>query len=266
MANTAYQTNEELVKAIREGREDLIPELWEQVVPFIKYMAGKRIKNIPEEKKDLFDDMVNEAYFVFLGAVKSYEETGSLFITFFKFYLKNAFTNVLYGGRTQKRINDLLNTAISMDKPLSTSSGSEDFTLADILVDPLAEQPYRDIEEASYWNAMHYKLRQEICDVKMNPNIRRTLLYQLEHGSTPSKAREALGVKVDYQAYNEALRRLRTRLKVRRRTDEDLAEAIPVRGYSVKRFKERGYTSLVEQLAIERADRELFYKRMREGI
>jgi hypothetical protein len=255
-------TNEQLASAIQKGRDDLIPQLWDQVVDFIKYMASKRLKSAPEEKQDLFDDMVNEAYFHFLEAIKGFRAAeGSLFVTYLKFHLKTAFTTVLYGGHSIRKLNEPLNTATSIDKPLATTSGSETFTLASTLVDENAEAPYRSIEEASYWNAVHYKLRSEIESVKAPPTAKKILLHQLEHGSTATQAREVLGLKADYQGYNEAVRRLKTRLKDRSRTDEDLAEAIPVRGYSVKRFKERGYTSLVEEIALKNAEIDLEEKR-----
>lgn len=90
-------TNEEMVRAIQNGRRDLIPQLWDQVVDFIRYMASKRLKSAPEEKQDLFDDMVNEAYFYVLRAVETFDSArGTLFITHLQYHIKTAFTAVIY--------------------------------------------------------------------------------------------------------------------------------------------------------------------------
>lgn len=91
-------TNEMLVEAIRnEGREELIPVLWERVQKLMKIKVHK----LYHAFKNRFDalgiekcDIEQECYFVFLKALKQYR-TSYKFVTFLEYPLKTMIRRLL---------------------------------------------------------------------------------------------------------------------------------------------------------------------------
>lgn len=111
-------TNEELVKLIQDGRHEYIPQLWEQVRRFICREARRRLSGEPLHLHDLEDDLINEAYFGLLGAVRGYQfDAGSGFLGYLTFYLKTGFNKALGAWTARDKQNrQLLDQAVSTEQ------------------------------------------------------------------------------------------------------------------------------------------------------
>lgn len=152
-------TNEQLVKEIQEGNTDLIPALWEQVHKFICLMAKRRLMPEPLHMQHYEDDLINEGYFGLLRAVDSYKHDKDMsFVGYLALCLKSAFNEAL-DVRTVKGKKDPSKHAISTDTPLSSN---EELTLQDMLIDPLAAEEFRNIEDADFWREVHEILEEAI--------------------------------------------------------------------------------------------------------
>lgn len=79
-------TNEELVKCIRQGNNELMGELYEHNKPVMQKMA-KRLTNSADE----YEDAMQDAYFGLVEAVKAYDESkGYKFITYANYHVRVA--------------------------------------------------------------------------------------------------------------------------------------------------------------------------------
>ncbi len=135
-------TNEELAVQIKNGKEEYLYKLWEQTQKFIKLRAKTYLKNENISFGGIgVEDLTQEGFFALLKAVKAYDETsGYTFLTYFGYYLKNAFRDA-FGLRYKK--------TVSLDEPLPSE---ENHTLLDYLKD---EDPYCNIDD--YVNKSVYK-------------------------------------------------------------------------------------------------------------
>ena len=127
-------TNEALAMLIGEGGNDeFIPLLWDKVKPYIYSRSDSYYRAFRErcDSQGITSwDIRQAAYTAFLKAIEAYSQKGAglKFTTFCGFPLRNALRGML--------TKDPLNTAVSLDKPL-TSDGveGEPFTLGDVLPD-----------------------------------------------------------------------------------------------------------------------------------
>ena len=92
-------TVEELALKVQQGEKEYMSQLWESVNRFISMQASKMLDGYPDHYRELLPDMVNEAYFALLKAVKDFEPGKGMFLTYLGYHIKNAFTTVLYCGR-----------------------------------------------------------------------------------------------------------------------------------------------------------------------
>lgn len=122
-------------------------------------------------------------------------------------------------------------------------------------------------QEVGYTTRKQSKLL-EIADrnVADNPKVSMDLMdgFRKTGGAGARDSDIAEGVALMKYARSVAQLQLRRRIKVL--NDEVLKEAIPVRGYGIKMFREHGYTSLVEHIAIERVDAQRNMERITSNI
>ncbi|MFV0516512.1 MAG: hypothetical protein ACK5MV_03880 [Aminipila sp.] len=157
-------SNEELVKLIQNGHSEHIPSLWNQNEAFISLMEYKKLNTFPENLWYLRDDMVNEAYFYFLKAVKGYKANqGGKFLTYLTYHLKSCFNKVIYGGLTERAVKEPLNGAVSLD---ITLDDEDSITLGETIVDTQAEAYYRNIEHKDFWHEVNQTLQEGINNIQ----------------------------------------------------------------------------------------------------
>jgi len=171
-------TNEELVQQIQGGNDSLLHTLWEQIEKFASMQAGKTARNLA-----------------------GYAERGTLFLTWYGYFLRTAFADV-GGYRTTK--TSPLRRAVSLDTPLP---GTDDFTLADTIADPTDEY------EAAECRVWLEQLRHEIDKAMgtLPDGERDTLHLRFWRGETLAAAGEQMGVSPEQvrQRERKGLQRLR---------------------------------------------------------
>ena len=157
-------TNEELAKAIQQGRRDLMETLWTQTRLFVRQQARRLWRATGGISGIEVDDLCQSGYFALIAAVDTYDpERGASFIGWLNLSLKTAFADCA-GYRTEKR--DALNYAGSLDAVFDSADGDGD-ALGDLIPDPAAEAAFTDAEEKLYQEQLHAAL--EAAIEKLSP-------------------------------------------------------------------------------------------------
>ena len=241
-------TNEELVKAVRQGRSEYV-EIWERVEPFIRQQAARLLRSYGGYIPGVgIDDLIQSGYFALIAAVESFDESrGKSFIGWLALSLKVTFAETC-GYRTSRR--EPLNAAISLDAPIGDEPDAP--SLIDLLPDP--SDAVTDAEEEIYLEQLHEKAISILPD-KAAAIVRgffwdNQTLEAIGQGQGISTARTA-------QIKNDALSRLR---RESRKRDNALSGFIESRTpyykrVTVQEFQRTG-TSAVESLVIFREDLE----------
>lgn len=137
-------SNEELAGLARAGDEDALLTLWNQVRRlawrFLRpWTASARLAGLTQE------DLSQVAFLALLKAVDAFDPgRGFRFSTYFTQTLR-AEVFIAAGLRSEKQARDPLRYAVSLDLPASPDS-PEDLTLGDLIVDPQAGEPFRQVE------------------------------------------------------------------------------------------------------------------------
>lgn len=187
-------TNEEVAMLAQSGNEKSVLLLWERVKYFAKKQAGRWIAAWDGIGGIVLDDLMQCAFLALLDALDSWKPTGGSFIGWYALRLKTAFT-VAYGQRTQRDRLDPLQTALSMDAPL-TDDGEHLFTLSDVIEDPAAEAAIQNVEEQDRLHHLHEIMLEALATL---PEDQRDAIVQ----------RYYMDGKADSKAHNAALRALR---------------------------------------------------------
>lgn len=137
-------SNEELAQRIQAGENDLTLELWEQVKRLVIKIIYKYLPKDGSTNRVELDDLIQAGFIGMLGAVKDFTPSeGFTFSTFLNHHLANEANKALC-RRSNKQKLDPLNDAVSMDKPILSSTG-ENLTLADTLQDASTAYIYDDL-------------------------------------------------------------------------------------------------------------------------
>lgn len=263
-------TNEELVQLIRDGRKDLIPQLWDQVYLFICKMAKKRLIRETEYTKQLEDDLVNESYFDFLLAIDGYKpDSEASFLHYLTYHLKNSFNRAL-GVRTQKDKRDPMHSAVRLDAPIE---GTEDLTFQDMIVDHMAEEQYRFIENEDFWRDVHDLLEEAIYSVTSR-EVQEVFLIMLHENCNAAEACRRAEVpeerrKSAYSMHTTGLWNIRRYLRGRarkrcRQVGIDEYFSMGLQGSGLSAYRRNVFTSSTEMAAIRLADGETWSKKIME--
>lgn len=134
-------TNEELAAAIQAGDRDKLPELWEQVGPFISMKSGMMARTLDGFGGVTAEDLYQSGYLAMVAAVEAFDpDRGYKFLTYLSTCLKTAFAEAA-GYRSKKR--DWLDYAGGLNDPIP---GTDDLTPADTVADARAAQDFEDAE------------------------------------------------------------------------------------------------------------------------
>ena len=137
-------SNEELVAEIRQGKTELMEQLWDQVKRFVYWKA--RAVYISPGAGYTLEDLEQSGYLALAPAVETYDPERGAFLTWLSYYLKKEFAAAGGARGTKKRP---LNVAVSLDAPLSLDD-VDDGTLHDIVASKRADggDAYTDAEDA----------------------------------------------------------------------------------------------------------------------
>lgn len=169
------QSNEQLVELVQAGDRDALLQLWEQVRRLVLKYAGRWAAYGGAEA----DDLMQAGFIAVMRAAETFDSSsGAKFTTYLDPLLKTEFS-IATGQRTRKQQMDPLQSALSIDMPLTTDA--EDFTLADTLEDPAAEEAFEAVEEADRLERVRAALEEAIG--KLAPELQEVIrkkYYQQE--------------------------------------------------------------------------------------
>ena len=201
-------SNEELVAVIQAGAPERMGELWEQVCGLVKWKANHvmtAMEGCPGRGVE-FDDLYQSGYLAMVKAVESYDPAAGAFSTWLVYHLKTAFAEVT-GYRTQRGRKEPLNTAFSLDKPLTDEADSSLF--GDFIPDRKATATLEAVEDREYQKQLHDAL--EIALGAVPNNYGEVLRLRYYQDMTLEECGDALGVGAERvrQMENKGLRFLR---------------------------------------------------------
>ena len=254
-------SNEELVAAIQAG-EDRWGELWEQVAGLVKWKANHIMTALDLRGSSCgveLDDLMQSGYLALVKAVETYDPANGAFSTWLMFHLKNTFAEAT-GYRTQRGRNEPLNTAFSLDKPLTDESDSSLF--GDFVPDQRAAATMEAIEEKEYRRQLREAVEAVLADIpeqsreviQMRIFQEMTLLQVAEiQGTTPERIR---------QKENKAIRELRRpRIACRLRSFYDFNSYF---GTGLGAFRTTGMSVQERYLVVEEEAQERENRRRQE--
>ena len=191
-------SNEELVVLIQAGERDRISELWNQVERFVWQQAGRRCCTLEGLGGVTAEDLYQAGFFALLEAVESYNLTaGMSFVGWLAIHLKNAFADAA-GYRTARTRKDPLQSAVSLDAPLSDDM---EITIGDTIPDPSTAM--EEVEERDWVQSLHAALGKALAGIpKAEREVLQARYYQ-------GRTFEELGGERMRQLEIRALRRLR---------------------------------------------------------
>ena len=187
-------SNEEMALLIKEGPEELIPALWDNVKLFV-YLNCNRYYNNNKRKCEAAgvepDDLRQEGYFAVLKAIESYDNmSGYKFITFMSYPLKNTF-NELTGQRKKRLLND----TISLDAPIKSD---DDLILLDTVKD---KRDYiEDIDDRLYNETLHNDLELALKDLDCKEET--VIRYYYYKGYSDSEIAKELNINPKTATYS----------------------------------------------------------------
>ncbi len=250
-------TNEELVARIQQGNTELIHTLWDQVERFVWLQAGKAAKRAESGGVgfDLRHDLYHTGYIALQDAIPAYNaEAGKNFIGYYSYYLRNHFSQLLY-GRVAAEKYDMSRKAISLDAELVNDE--EAFTLHDIVSDPAAEEAFEHITDAAGEEAIRSMVQEAINT--LTEEERAFYRVYLKNGLIASKACKELRLKysVGDRLRQSGSRKIKQYIK---RNQKQMEELDWIHNQAFHRVSFRAYldnlfTSRTEELAILLADR-----------
>ncbi len=139
-------TNEDMAAAIKQGRTEMIPILWERIRRLVIQLAYRYYTRHDTSCKRAGvteDDLMQEAYFGFVKAIEGYSPAnGSKFVSYLSYPILGCFTEVI-GQRTSRSRKEPLSHAASLDSPLQDA---DDLTLCDMVEDASVPEAFERIE------------------------------------------------------------------------------------------------------------------------
>lgn len=152
-------TNEQIAALIGEGGNDeLLPLLWEKMRKLYRKMSNKYALHFSEKCAQCgvtAEDIQQECYFAMLDSIKAYnsrkpEQDALLFTSFCDYPFKNHADALIGLGHRGTYTDPLKNSIVPLDEPLTDKDGDGDTTRGDLVPDPEAEKPFREIEQEDY--------------------------------------------------------------------------------------------------------------------
>lgn len=150
-------SNEELATAIQQGRDDLLPQLWQQVKGYVHKRASATAATLSPGYGVTVEDLTQSGYLALVAAVEKYDPEKGVFLSWLDLHLRSEFA-AAGGYRTTHR--DPLNDAQSLDGALPSAEGDSETTFVDTLPDE--RDDYADADERIYNEQLHTALDQAL--------------------------------------------------------------------------------------------------------
>lgn len=247
------QSNEELVLRIKDGEEDLIPSLWDRILPSLRYYSSEYYRNHKARCDQVGieeEDLMQESYFALLKALSTYEANRDYtFITHLRYPCRNHFAKCIK-LRAARRTPDALNsTTISID---ATVSADNDLMYAEVIPDPHAEEAFTEMERTQ----LRHEVQHEVsCAVARLPERENTItVMHAFQGFSFTECSKVLNIKESTlrAQFSDARRKLRSMPNMRRIWFDYYGAGL--KGTGLNAFRNRGFTSSVELTVIKMLD------------
>ncbi len=158
-------SNEELAIKAKDGDQNAVAELWEQVRRFAEMKAGQYFRRFSSARTPCFelDDLIQSSFIALIRAVQYFKPEQGTLLTIFDFCLRSIFNEVsgLCHG------SDAFLYAISLDSPVSTE---DDSTSMSEFVPDLGDGPEETVLREIWVAQLHEKLEQALCGLPPDQN------------------------------------------------------------------------------------------------
>lgn len=252
---------EQIVREIQDGRDDLLPVLWDLVEEYVRRKA-LRIYRLSWSGGSVdrygcaLDDYINSAYPGLVDAVRKYDpKRGMSFLSFFSFYLSRSFAEA--SGRVSKRrTEDPLNTARRLEEEID-----DDLFLYDVVPDPDVSED--QVDEQIYLEGLRKHL-DRLIDT-LSPEDADEIRSAFFDGDSPAQRSEKIGIPVEQvrSRRSRAIENLRSKYwmtKAGKKVQEYIDATTPWTTHVGIRTYQSTFTSSTEILAIQREKRRDKYR------
>ena len=200
---------DELAILVQQGREDLLPVLWDQVKGLIAYFANQFNRQWDCSKYGIeVDDLIQEGYFAMLRTLEKHDPEKGSFNSLFAYDLRKAFQDAI--GRTDRKRGDLLNHCLSLDAELDSSDSNSD-SLYELVPD--GYDYTGPVEHQIYLQELHNELEKALAEL---PEVEAAAIRaEYWEGLTREEIAEKQSLPVQEVKNNKqkALKKLRKRTK-----------------------------------------------------
>lgn len=177
-------TNEELAALAQAGDAAVLTELWKNTRRLCWKIAGKYLA-LAERAGMEREDLKQECYFGFLGALRAFDPaSGNKFTSYLNYPVWNACADALgiRGGRRMKP------RAVSLQSPLDDEDGGE---LQDLVEDKAATKPLEDVEDQAFCDQLRETLEKLLDGIDARQAL--TLRARYFEGKGQKETAAALG-------------------------------------------------------------------------
>lgn len=175
-------SNEELVKSIQAGNQELMEQLWRQCFGFIRQQAIRWARAWENRADFDVDDLTNSAYFALCKACSAFQPDKGSFCNLLALYIKTAFAEVA-GCRTMAQKMEPLNNSVSYETPVASNVEGEEATMGDYIADP--NRAELDIDEDVFSVQLCALLRSKVAQL---PEKERTAIEMRYWGNCTYQA------------------------------------------------------------------------------
>ena len=246
-------TNEELVLCIQQGKEEYIPDLWEQVRKLVCMMCVRYYHSKQERCAAAgvdIDDLEQEGYIAVLKAVTDYKpENGWKFSTYLRYHLLSALNNAA-GLRTNKKGNDITYSSARLDAVVSGTDDS--LFLLDTVPDKEAEREFESVEDKLYHEQLRRDLDNAIEKLQEREKLIITEKYYNEKRMSRIADEQRITLAAVYDREKKALRKLSRDNRIREYRDDIISRYGYNSGFGL--WKNMG-TSSTEYTALKLIER-----------
>ena len=187
--DTQDKRTSEIAAAVQAGEADIL-RLWAAVERFAWQQTLRWVRAMEGRAGVEESDLLQVAFIALMDTLPTWDVNKGEFLTLYGIKLKAEFTKAC-GQRTQRTRCDPINTVCrAMDEPIGDEDS--DLTLGDAIADEAAAEPFEDIEQRHFRQAVQAALAQ-LTDAQ-----REAIISEFW-----------LGQKPDARARREAIRALR---------------------------------------------------------
>ncbi len=252
-----FTKQQEYITRIQAGEQDLIPELWELLLPLTHKMINRYL--FKEQGTRLYEegDLLSCAYIALCAALDSYDSSKGAFSTYYYLWIQNTTADI----RGTRKRHDVNRTAVSLNTPLNEDSEDE---LLDLQTDEAATDQIDSAERRVYLEQLRREL--EKCNAYLTEQERRVIRERYYNRKTLEETGADMEISRErvHSIETSAMRKYRQPHRgVNLRQFYDYGKAY--RGTSLQAFRRFG-TSSVERFAEYHEEWEERQKRLHDEL